>query len=279
MNTIFDKIKRDSDFVAICDKYLAQELVGSVKKFFVQSLEDNHLQLAKLCLKYIGNFNFGNSHELDPKNFLQSINPLIRMCYLGNLSAVQFLVENGANIEHLSNNCTTAIMYAFQNGYIPTVCYLLEKGAKIIFGTKRMTDFAAPEHTAKYLQLINIYDKTVKNLQEELVETNKLLEKERVSVAASVNLNEKSINEARQDVKEMLQNKGLVADDPMTKLVDSISDKLVGVDSSNKNIMQNFFGIAQNLANEMKQDLENNPIKFQNSMDTISKIFQEEAKN
>jgi hypothetical protein len=88
-------------------------------------------------------------------------------------------------------------------------------------------------------------------------------------------ISENNVNEARQEVKEIFVKKGLGQDNSMTKMIDSISDKLTNIDLSKGNIIQSMFGIAQNVANEMRGDLENNPEKFQSTIGAITEVFQE----
>lgn len=88
-------------------------------------------------------------------------------------------------------------------------------------------------------------------------------------------INETNVNEARQEVKNMFSKKGLGNDNAMTKMIDSISDKLTQVDLSKGNIIQNMFGIAQNVAQEMKGDLESSPEKFQNTLGALTEVFKE----
>jgi hypothetical protein len=88
-------------------------------------------------------------------------------------------------------------------------------------------------------------------------------------------INENNVNEARQEVKEIFIKKGLDQDNSMTKMIDSISNKLTSMDLSQGNIIQSMFSIAENVANEMKGDLENNPEKFQSTIGTITEVFQE----
>jgi len=92
-----------------------------------------------------------------------------------------------------------------------------------------------------------------------------------------------SVGDANKEVKEIFAKKGLGGNNAMTKMIDSISGKLADVDLSNGNIMQCMFGIAQNVADELRGDLAADPDGFQNTLGAITEVFQdamnESAKN
>ena len=88
-----------------------------------------------------------------------------------------------------------------------------------------------------------------------------------------------NVNDAKQEVKEIFAKKGLGDNNSMTKMIDSISDKLANIDLSNGNIMQCMFGIAQNVAEELRGDLESNPEGFQNAIGAITEVFQDAMDN
>jgi hypothetical protein len=88
-------------------------------------------------------------------------------------------------------------------------------------------------------------------------------------------INEKNVNEARQEVKDIFTKKGLGEYNSMSRMIDSISDKLTSADITKGNIIQNMFGIARNVAQEMRGDLENNPEKFQSTIGAITEVFQD----
>lgn len=88
-------------------------------------------------------------------------------------------------------------------------------------------------------------------------------------------INEKNVNDAKNEVKEIFMKKGIGKDKSMNRMIDSISEKLTSVDLSKGNILQNMFGIAQNVANELKNDLENNPDSLQNTLGAITEVFKE----
>ncbi len=57
-------------------------------------------------------------------------------------------------------------------------------------------------------------------------------------------INDKNINEARNEVKEIFEKKGMGNDTPMGKMIDSISDKLGNLDLSGGNLFQNMFSYS-----------------------------------
>lgn len=135
--------------------------------------------------------------------------------------------------------------------------------------TKRQITNKSLEMLEKILESISILEKNI--------ELNKImaLDKFLNTKLIKTGINETNVNEARQEVKNMFSKKGLGNDNSMTKMIDSISDKLSQVDLSKGNIIQNMFGIAQNVAQEMKGDLEGNPEKFQNTLGALTEVFKE----
>lgn len=164
---------------------------------FIDELSAGHFSKCRELLSTIGTVNYGNSFT-DSKNPSESYyynsgtydvldlsycrknlllskfvvhkqseksyerNPLITMAWNGKLEAIEFLVENtDVDIEYLSENNTTAIMYAFQNGKTDEVVYLLSKGAKTEIRTTtktiKMTDFASSDKLTCYGDLINYF--------------------------------------------------------------------------------------------------------------------------
>lgn len=119
--------------------------------------------------------------------------------------------------------------------------------------------------------LVNISDLEEKIKLNEIMTLDKFLNSKLVKTG----INEKNVSDARKEVKEIFQKKGLGNDNSMTKMIDLISDNLNGIDLSKGNIIQSMLGIAQNVAQEMKGDLEQNPEKFQNTLGAITEVFQE----
>ena len=75
-----------------------------------------------------------------------TMNPLIHCCRYNELGLVKLLVERyNADIEHLSQNSTTAIMYSAQCGHVEVTKYLYDKGALLSAGTKHINQYATDE--------------------------------------------------------------------------------------------------------------------------------------
>ena len=112
---------------------------------------------------------------------------------------------------------------------------------------------------------------------EEKIEINKIMSVDKYlnSVLLKTGINEKNVNEAKAEVKEIFAKKGLNTDNAMTRMIDSISNKLTSIDLSQGNIIQSMFGIAQDVAQEMRPELEDDPEKFQNTLGAITEVFQE----
>ena len=114
---------------------------------------NSHCDIGKIAEELIITNNYSKYVVTNIDNFLANCdakhteNPLITMSVIGNLDAVIFLVEKlDADVNYLSIDKTTAIMYAFQKGNIDIVVYLLSKGAltkiKGLTWKNKMTDFA-----------------------------------------------------------------------------------------------------------------------------------------
>lgn len=92
-------------------------------------------------------------------------------------------------------------------------------------------------------------------------------------------ITESNIHGAKDEVKELFAKKGLGNNTAMSKMIDSISEKLSTIDLSNGNIMQCMFGIAQNVAEELRGDMENDPEALQNTFGAITEVFQDAMSN
>ncbi|RYE11586.1 MAG: hypothetical protein EOP34_12140 [Rickettsiales bacterium] len=136
------------------------------------------------------NVNYGNSHKnnkssvynkkyryldgdlvlaTEPKKTIFTINcdgmnvanPLIYAAYNGDFKMVVYLVEYcEANIDYVSRNGTSAIMYAFQEGHNDVVEYLYSKGAALQLTapnsgrTMRMIDNYNHDKIKQHLELL-----------------------------------------------------------------------------------------------------------------------------
>ena len=86
---------------------------------------------------------------------------------------------------------------------------------------------------------------------------------------------EKTINSAKDEVKELFNKKGISGDNSMGRMIDSISNKLNNIDLSNGNIIQTMMSIAQDVAGEMQNDVNGNPDGLKNTLGSVMEIFQE----
>jgi len=130
-----------------------------------------------------------------------------------------------------------------------------------------------------------IYDDAALHLEEILTTISVLEENHKISqqMALDAFLSRKlikttitmaSVKEAKNEVKELFEKKGISKDNSMMKMIDMISDQLTTVDLTKGTIIQSMVGIAKNVANEMKDQLES-PEKFQGTLGAITEIFQE----
>lgn len=92
-------------------------------------------------------------------------------------------------------------------------------------------------------------------------------------------INEENISTAKNEVKEIFQKKGLTNNPAMNKMIDVISSKLENFDTMDGNLVQNMVSMARTVADEMRPDLENNPDAFQNTLGSITEIFQDMMNN
>lgn len=136
------------------------------------------------------------------------------------------------------------------------------------------------------LERKNIFDDAAEKLEEILILIMQIDEKIKVNEVMKLDkflnnklvktgITDKNVNEAREEVKEIFIKKGLGEDNSMSKMIDSISDKLTSIDLSGGNIIQSMLGIAQNVAQEMSGDMQNNPEKFQSTIGAITEVFQD----
>ena len=53
------------------------------------------------------------------------------MCAAGHLDMVRFLLEQGADLEHKTDEMHTALMEASMDGHVDVARYLLDRGAQV----------------------------------------------------------------------------------------------------------------------------------------------------
>lgn len=130
------------------------------------------------------------------------------------------------------------------------------------------------------LEELEVILATISEMEEE-INLNKLLAVDNFLNAKLIKagINKDKVSEASEEVKEMFKKKGLGENNSMTKMIDSITGKLTSIDLSKGNILQNMFGIAQNVAMEMRGEIENNPDKFQGTLGAITEVFKEAIDN
>lgn len=92
-------------------------------------------------------------------------------------------------------------------------------------------------------------------------------------------INKQNVNEANKEVKEILMKKGIKNNNSISKMIDSISNKLIENDLSNGNIVNCMYGIAQDVAFEMRGELEKNPEEFHSTLGTITEVFNDAMSN
>ena len=84
-------------------------------------------------------------------------------------------------------------------------------------------------------------------------------------------INEHKVTIARDKVKELFNKKGLKLD----SMVDTISDKLSATDLEQGNLLKNVFEIAEGVAHDVRNDVNQDPDKFSKVIGAIGEIFKE----
>ncbi len=136
----------------------------------------------------------------------------------------------------------------------------------------------------------NIFDNSLLQLEEILNLISQIEEKIKMNnimaldnflnnKLTKVSINEKNVNDAKSEVKEIFQKKGLGNNNALSKMVDSIADKITSIDIYNDNLFKHVISIAQNVASEMKEDFENDIDDFQNNIGTMTEVFTEAFNN
>ena len=82
---------------------------------------------------------------------------------------------------------------------------------------------------------------------------------------------DKSIFDAREQVKELLRNKGVDVNSATMEMVDMISSKLSSANLSENNLYSKCFDIAQNVVEEMKPKTD----EILKDCNIINQVFQE----
>ena len=112
-----------------------------------------------------------------------------------------------------------------------------------------------------------VFDESLEHLESILYSIDEIEEKLKVDQMMKLDnflnskliksgINKDNVKEANKEVKEILMKKGIKNNNSMSKMIDSISEKLIDNDFSKGNIIQCMYGIAQDVAFEMKGELE-----------------------
>jgi hypothetical protein len=130
-----------------------------------------------------------------------------------------------------------------------------------------------------YDQSLLIFGSILEKIEsiEECAEMNKLMALDNFlnKKLIKTGLNQENVSTAKDEVKEIFQRKGLGNNSAMNRMIDTISDRLVNFDASDGNLVQSMFSMAQSVAEEMRPELENDPDAFQNTLGSITEIFQD----
>lgn len=145
--------------------YSAEQFIIEIIKSNTFIFEDKCNVLTKI-FKQLSNINFGDDEET---------NPLILLCckkqIQNDFNLVKFLVEKiGLEIDTMSKNYTTPIMYAFQAENMDIVKYLLSRGAKIecckpsgeINRITSYINYACPTHIQLLFDVMKSYSNIIK---------------------------------------------------------------------------------------------------------------------
>jgi len=99
-----------------------------------------------------------------------------------------------------------------------------------------------------------------------------------IKLQKSGGINETNVTEASNEVKEIFRQKGIAQNESILEMVDTISSELKNF-KQDGNLLQNMFGIAQNVAQKMRPKLDGDPQKFQSTISAITEIFSEAMNN
>lgn len=122
-----------------------EKLGDDVQKYCLIYMMEKNFSREKICvlLDKMKSVNYGEYHDYETIRNYSKINPLIFCCWSGKMDLVKLLVETyKADIELLSYNDTTAIMFAAQSYHPDIVKYLYDKGAKLATKTQNINTFA-----------------------------------------------------------------------------------------------------------------------------------------
>lgn len=156
----------------------------------------------------------------------------------------------------------------------------------IFYMSQVIVTYTQNESDPKYSLKKEIYDESsvqiatilnaITDLDEKMKVNNVMaLDKYMKEKLVSSGIDSKKISDAKNEVKEIFQKKGIKTEGTMHKMIDSISDKITQMDLSQGNIVQSMFDVAQNVATEIRADIESDPEQFKQTLGAITEIFQE----
>lgn len=98
-----------------------------------------------------------------------------------------------------------------------------------------------------------------------------------IKLANDSSIDKQKIGEAKKEVKNIFDKKGIGCNATMSKIIDAITNKLEDIDLKNCNIFENIFSIAQNVATEMRDEIsdEISGDSIQPMLGAITDIFQD----
>lgn len=84
------------------------------------------------------------------------------------------------------------------------------------------------------------------------------------------------VDDAKNEVLEIFQKRGIKGNPVILKMINSIAGKLSNDEEfDSSNILQSMATLAQSVSNEVRDDLQDNPDDFHNTLESITDIFQE----
>jgi hypothetical protein len=82
-------------------------------------------------------------------------------------------------------------------------------------------------------------------------------------------------NDASQEIKDLFMKKNMGQNIFLEKMINSISNKVTNANLSEVNNMHTIFNVAQGIANEIREDLENNSENLESEINTTAEVFRE----
>uniref|UniRef100_A0A6C0LR20 Uncharacterized protein n=1 Tax=viral metagenome TaxID=1070528 RepID=A0A6C0LR20_9ZZZZ len=145
----------------------------------------------------------------------------------------------------------------------------------LISNTKNPTSLHEEVSKDAFLNLEKVLLK-ISDLEEE-TKVNKIMSLDKFlnSKLLKTGINDKSLGEARQEIKGLFQKKGLGDNISMNKMIDAISGKMGEIDFTKGNIIQSVMGIAQHVSNEVQTDFQNDPEGFRGTLGALTDVFKE----